>query len=143
MIREILTVSGKPGLFKLVAMGNRALIVETLDDAKKRMPVQGSDKVVSLGDISIFTDEGEMPLSQVFTIFAEKNEGKPLEIDMKSSNEKLLAFFGEFVPDFDRDRVYASHVKKMVSWYNILVAAGITEFEEKVAESEETEKSED
>jgi len=136
MLREILTVSGKPGLFRLIARGTRALVVEQLDEQKRRSSVLANDKVVSLGDISIFTDTEEMPLGEVFKTFYEKSGGKPLEVNLKAANDELMKFFGTFIPAYDHDRVYANHVRKMVTWYNLLLAAGITEFVEKPEEEQ-------
>lgn len=132
MLKDILTVSGKSGLFQLVARGKNSLILEPIKDgAGKRFPLQGTDKVVTLGDISIFTDEGEMPLRIVFQKF-EEAKGKEI-IDpslLKADNATLLKFFGEIIPDFDRERVYPSHIKKMITWYNCLVDAGKNDFSE-------------
>lgn len=140
MLKEILNISGKPGLFKLVSAGRGALIVESLDESKRRQPINRTDKVVSLGDISIFTDTEEMPLSRVFQLIEEKY-GKDLEVDIDIktiSNAALVDSFAEVVPDFDRDRVYPHHIKKIYSWYNILVKSGKNIFvEEEAVETEE------
>ena len=137
MLREILTISGRPGLYRLVARGNNCLIVESVDGAKKRMPVQGTDKVVSLGDISIFTEDGEMRLGEVFRKIADKNEKKNIEIDLKkAANTELNSFFADIVPDYDRDKVYPSHIKKIIGWYNILIADGIESFAEEDVKEE-------
>ena len=140
MLKEILNISGKPGLFKLVSAGRGALIVESLDESKRRQPINRTDKVVSLGDISIFTDTEEMPLSRVFQLIEEKY-GKDLEVDIDIktiSNAALVDSFAEVVPDFDRDRVDPHHIKKIYSWYNILVKSGKNIFvEEEAVETEE------
>lgn len=137
MLRTVLTVAGKPGLYKLVSSGRNMLIVETIDATKKRLPVHGTDKVVSLGDIAMYTDDEEVPLWQVLDNVKTKCEGLACGIDYKkASNEELADFFAEVLPNYDRDRVYMSHVRKLIQWYNILVTAGLTEFvsEEEVAE---------
>ena len=137
MLKMILTVAGKPGLYKLVSSGRNMLIVETIDATKKRMPVHGTDKVVSLGDIAMYTDDEEVPLWQVLDNVKTKCEGLACGIDYKkASNEELADFFAEVLPNYDRDRVYMSHVRKLIQWYNILVTAGLTDFvpEEEVAE---------
>jgi hypothetical protein len=137
MLRTVLTVAGKPGLYKLVSSGRNMLIVETIDATKKRMPVHGTDKVVSLGDIAMYTDDEEVPLWQVLDNVKTKCEGLACGIDYKkASNEELADFFAEVLPNYDRDRVYMSHVRKLIQWYNILVTAGLTDFvpEEEVAE---------
>ena len=133
MLRTILSIAGKPGLYRLLSQGKNMLIVETLDAAKKRVPVYASDKVTSLGDISMYTDEEDIPLSRVLELLKVKENGAPVSsIDYKKSIlAELQDFFAQVLPNFDRDRVYASDIKKLIQWYNILVNAGITEFEEK------------
>lgn len=140
MLRTILSVAGKAGLYKLVSNGRNMLIVEALDASKKRMPVHGVDKVVSLGDIAMYTDDEEVPLWQVLDSVKTKCEGAVCAVDYKkASNEELADFFAEVLPNYDRDRVYMTHVRKLIQWYNILVEAGLTDFvpeEEKEATAE-------
>ena len=137
MLNEILTISGKPSLYKLLTRGRGALIVENIDETKKRFPIQGTDKVVSLGDISIFTDEKEMPLREVFLAIEAKYDKKEISFDWrKASNDALLKFFGEIIPDFDRERVYPSHIKKIAGWYDLLVKYGENDFSEPQQEEE-------
>ena len=129
MLRDVLTISGKPGLYKLLSNGKNMLIVETIDENHKRMPVHGTDKVVSLGDIAMYTDEEEVPLWQVLENVKAKCEDKPCDIDCKkATNDELAAFFAEVLPNYDRERVYMTHVRKLIQWYNILVGAGLTDF---------------
>lgn len=131
MLETILAISGKPGLYRLVSRGNRNLIVETLDDKKKRMPAFGADKVISLADIAMYTEEGEVPLREVLTALKKKENGELAAFDYKkASREELGAYFVEILPDYDRDRVYPADIKKLISWYNLLVKAGLTDFEE-------------
>lgn len=126
-----MAISGKPGLYRLVSRGNRNLIVETLDDKKKRMPAFGADKVISLADIAMYTEEGEVPLREVLTALKKKENGELTTFDYKkASREELGAYFAEILPDYDRDRVYPADIKKLISWYNLLVKAGLTDFEE-------------
>lgn len=127
MLKEILSVTGKPGLFKLVSQGKNMLIVESLIDGK-RIPAYTKDKVVSLGDIAIFTETAEVPLAQVLESVKTKENGAACSIDSKADNDKLRKFMGEILPDYDRDRVYPSDIRKLISWYNILINAQITEF---------------
>ena len=127
MLKEILSVTGKPGLFKLVSQGKNMLIVESLIDGK-RIPAYTKDKVVSLGDIAIFTETTEVPLGQVLEALKTKENGAVCSIDPKADNDKLRKFMGEILPDYDRDRVYPSDIRKLLSWYNILINAQITEF---------------
>ena len=138
MLNEILTISGKPGLYKLLTRGRGALIVENIDETKKRFPIQSTDKVVSLGDISIFTEDKEMPLREVFLAVEAKLGKKEIEFNWKkASNDELIKFFAGIVPDFDRERVYPSHIKKIAGWYDLLVKYGENDFSEPKQEEEE------
>ena len=143
MIRKILAISGKPGLYKLISRGNKSLIVETVDEQKKRIPAFGADRVVSLGDISIYTnDDSEVKLSTVFESIKQNYGDKPLDLSpKKASQDDIIAFFTKVLPNYDTDRVRVSDMRKVLSWYNILTADGITEFDDK--EEEETGESED
>jgi len=128
MLKNILAVTGKPGLFKLVSHGTNMLIVESLVDGK-RMPTYARDKIVSLADVSMFTDDEDIALSEVLTKLGKKEGLKPASIDpKKADNDELRAFFADVVPNFDRDRVYPSDIRKLIVWYNVLVNAGITDF---------------
>lgn len=128
MFERILTISGKPGLYRLLSQGRNMFIVEAVDATKKRMPVYNSDKVVMLDDIAIYTDTEEVPLREVFAKIQEKENGV-LSIDIKSSTpEELVEYFEAVMPDYDRERVYLTHIKKIYSWYNILVENGVTDF---------------
>lgn len=125
-LKEIIAISGQPGLFRFVAQSSNGVIVESLIDGK-RSNATGSSKVSSLAEIAVFTDEGEMPLSDVFTTIFARTGGKET-IAAKSSPELLKAHFAEIVPSYDRDRVHVSDMKKVVAWYNMLVGAGMTDF---------------
>ena len=142
MLRTILSISGKPGLYKLEAHAKNMLIVEALID-KKKIPAHAKDKVISLGDIAIYTEDGETPLHKVLTSVKEKENGEVASINpTKASTDELRAYFAEVLPNFDRDRVYPSDIRKLLNWYNILIKAGINEFtpaEEQAAEAEGTE----
>ena len=128
MLRDILSITGKPGLYKLVSRGNNMLIVESLLDGK-RMPTYARDKIVSPGEISMYTMGEDIALSEVLTKLGEKEGLKVAALDpKKADNDELRAFFGEVLPDFDRDRVYPSDIRKLIQWYNILINAGITDF---------------
>jgi len=133
MLKEILSVTGKPGLFKLVSQGKNMLIVESLIDGK-RIPAYTKDKVVSLGDIAIFTENAEVPLSQVLESVKTKENGGSCSIDQKADNDKLRKYMSEVLPEYDRDRVYPSDIRKMIAWYNLLINAKITDFVEAVKE---------
>lgn len=131
-MKEILAISGKPGLYKLVSRGNKMLIVETLDERKHRMPAYATDRVVSVADISIYTDDGEdTPLPGVFESIRKLYDGKTVDINhKKADNDEIIAFFKKALPNYDTDRVRVSDMRKVIAWYNILVAAGVTEFVE-------------
>ena len=135
MFERILTISGKPGLYQLLSQGRNMFIVESVDATKKRMPVYNSDKVVMLDDIAIYTDTEEIPLREVFAKIQEK-EGGVLPFDMKAATpEELVEYFESVMPDYDRERVYLTHIKKIYAWYNILVENGVVDFtQEEVAE---------
>lgn len=138
MLEKILAVSGKPGLYQLVSRSNRSLIVETVGADKRRMPIFSTDKVISLADIAMYTDEEEVPLCDVLTSLKEKEKGKPCSIDIKKADKKeLFDFFAEILPNFDRDRVYPSDVKKLLQWYDILIAAGLDDFSNPKKSNEE------
>lgn len=144
MIKTILAISGKPGLYKLISRGNKSLIVETIDDKKKRMPAFGADRVVSLADISIYTDDdNEVSLSSVFESIKNNYEGKEVDLHpKKSAEEDVIAFFEKVLPNYDKDRVRVSDMRKVLSWYNILISNGINEFEEEVVEASAEESAE-
>lgn len=140
MLQTILAISGKPGLYKLVSRGNNSLIVEALDNTHRRMPAFGTDRITSLADIAMFTETEDVPLSKVLNNLKTLEEGKVASIDYKkASGDELREYFGKVLPDFDRERVHNSDIKKLIQWYNILVNAGITEFEQE----EEAEKAEE
>lgn len=142
MLKTILSISGKPGLYKLISQGKNMLIVESISADKKRIPAYGNEKVISLADIAMYTNDSEVPLKEVLASVLKKENGELASIDAKKSTaDQLRAYFAEILPDFDRDRVYVTDIKKLISWYNILVTNGITDFEaeeatEEVAESE-------
>lgn len=140
MIKKIISVSGKPGLFHLVNQGKNMLIVEALGSGK-RQPIYARDKVVSLGDISIYTTEGDEPLAQVFENVSAKAEGKPVDLKAFADDAAIRGYFAEILPTFDNDRVYTTDIKKLLSWYNLLIANGITEFVAKNPAQEPEEKA--
>ncbi len=137
-LKEILAVSGYPGLYKFVAQSTRGVIVEALSDGK-RMNVPSNARVSSMTDISVFTESEDRPLADIFTAFFAHTGGKP-SVNHKDTPAKIEAAFAGIVPDYDPDRVHFSDMKKIVQWYNVLVAAGMTEFklpEEEGADQEQ------
>ena len=132
MLRTILVISGKPGLYKLITRGNNNLIVETVDAQKRRLPVFNSERVVSLGDISIYTDDdSEVKLSEVFENISKTYKAKTVDLSAKkASDDEIVAFFTKALANYDRDRVRINDMRKVLSWYNLLISAGITSFKE-------------
>lgn len=130
MAKTILAISGKPGLYELISRGKGTLIVEGLSD-HKRIPAFVTDRVTSLADICMYTEDEDKPLGEIFAALRDMEGGKKSSLDYKkASGADLQAYMAKFVPNFDRDRVHSSDIKKLIQWYNILVEAGITEFEE-------------
>lgn len=128
MLKNILAITGKPGLYRLVNRGTNMLIVESLVDGK-RMPTYARDKIISLADVSMYTNGDDIELWKVLESAYKKEEGKVCSVDAKKADNKVvLAWFDEVLPDWDRDRVYPTDVRKLISWYNILVNAGFTTF---------------
>lgn len=140
MLKKILSISGRPGLYKLVSYGKNMLLVEGLTDGH-RFPVHTRERVMSLGDISIFTTNEDVPLSQVFENAAKKFENKAVDAKEYATPEKLHEFMGAVLENWDADRVHNSDIKKIIAWYNILVGAGITDFTSKEEEAEPAEDS--
>ncbi len=137
----ILSISGYSGLFKLVKQTKTGFIVESLFD-QKRMQAFASSKISTLEDIAIFTETGEVHFKKVIRTIFEQENGKQLSLGAKSSNEELKAYFEKVVPDYDKEKVYVSDIKKVVMWYNLLVEKGLVDLEEdKVEETIKAEES--
>lgn len=137
MKETILAISGKPGLYRLVARGNGNLIVESIDEQKRRITAGSRDRVTSLRDVSMYTMDDDKPLMEVFESIKEKYNGQPVDIHTsKADKAQLYAFLDEVLPDNDADRIYPGDVKKLIQWYNILVQAGYTDFLEANEEEE-------
>jgi len=140
VLKDILAISGEPGLFKFIAQGKNAIIVEHLE-TKKRSSAFSSAKVSSLEEISVYTEKEDMPLGKVFDLIFEKNNGGPA-IDSKSDTEKLKSWFAEVLPEYDREKVYTSDIKKIAHWYNILQALNLLVKEEPEKEAGEKKEKE-
>jgi hypothetical protein len=140
MLKKILSISGKPGLYELISQGKNMLIVESLKE-KKRMPAYSHEKVISLADIAIFTDEDEVPLRKVLIAMKEKENGGKASLDLKCDNNKLREYFASVLPNFDRERVYPTDIKKIISWYNLLIETGKDAFEDEVEEEPEEQET--
>ena len=131
-----MAISGKPGLYKLVSQSKNGIIVESIE-TKKRIPAYASDKVSALEDIAIYSGDEEVPLKEVFKKIADRYESKQ-SVSTKASNEELKTAFEEILPEYDKERVYVSDMKKVFGWYNILQQFEMLDFsEEKTEESKE------
>lgn len=129
-LSKILVVSGKPGLYELVSQTKGGAIIESLVD-KKRIPVFQHDRISSLNEISMFTIDDDKPLREILQDMFRKEDGKQVNIDIKkASGAEMFTYFAQVLPNYDTERVHASDVKKLVSWYNILVSAGKVDLEE-------------
>lgn len=137
---DILSIGGKPGLFQLVKATRQGVLVESLLD-KKRMPVSQRADVSALSDIAIYTYEEELPLSEVYQRLYDKLEGAKAIDAKKASNDELKAFMADFLPDYDQERVYTSHLKKLFSWYNLLHDCNLLDRPEEGAEENQEEES--
>ncbi len=147
MLSKILSVTGRPGLYKLISTNQNLNIVESLADGK-RIPIYVQEKVVALSDVSIYTNDGDIPLRDVLKRIKEKEGGKQVSLGTKPSGNVLFSFLAEVLPDYSRESVYASDVKKLVSWYNLLMEydidldEAIKEEEEKATDADVIEKEE-
>ena len=130
MLQTILAISGKPGLYKLVSRAKNSLIVEALDETHKRQPAFATDRITSLADIAMYTETEDIPLHKVLTNVKNLENGKTVSIDIKKADGNTLReYFAKVLPEFDRERVHNSDIKKLLQWYNILVSNGYTDFE--------------
>ena len=137
MKETILSIAGKPGLYKLVSRAKNNLIVETVDQAHKRMPVFNSNKIISLADIAIYTETEDVPLMKVMVAVRDKEQAKACSVNFrKASGDELREYFAEVLPEFDRERGHDSDIRKLLQWYDILVTNGITEFEDDLQPTE-------
>jgi hypothetical protein len=135
-LRKILAVAGYPGLYQFVAQGRNGIIVESLED-KKRSNIPASAKVSALGEIAIYTDSEEIALQDVLLAIKDKMAGGPALDAKKATNDQLKKAMEEVLPSYDRERVYASDMKKLFLWYNILQSNDMLDFEV-VEETEES-----
>lgn len=135
-LSKILSITGKSGLFQLISQGKNSFIVESLTD-KKRFPAFSQDGVANLENISIFTEEEDVSLESVFQSIYKKENGGKISIDM-SDGKAMKAYFAEILPNYDKERVYVSNMKKVYSWYNLLIEHNLIDLEEK--KTEETTK---
>lgn len=134
---KIISVTGKPGLFQVISQSKNAIIAESLTD-KKRLAINATQNVSLLENIAIYTYEEDMPLLDVFKAISEKTEGKKA-LSHKESGNKLTSFFTEVLPNYDDERVYTSNIKKVIQWFNLLIASG---FDFSIIEESNAEESE-
>ena len=127
MLKEILSISGRPGLYKLLTHTKNSILVEDLQ-TKRRMPAYASDRVVSLGDISIYTKSEEVPLRIILQTLLDKYEAAPIDLKSLDGKAAYFEFFAEVLPEYDRQRVHDNDIKKILRWYNILVETNNTDF---------------
>jgi hypothetical protein len=142
-LKDIMAISGQSGLFKFIAQGRNGVIVEGLVD-KKRQNASATSRISALEDIAVYTEEKEVPLAEVFRLIFKKENGGQVTL-VKNTDDQVKKYFAEILPDYDRDRVYVSDMKKVITWYNLLQTQNLVdlEVEEKKEEvSEETKKEE-
>lgn len=138
-LKDIMAISGHSGLFKFISQGRHGIIVESLSDAK-RISISASAKVSSLTDIAIFTNNGEVAFKDVLKKIREAENGGPA-INQKSEDKELKKYFEKILPDYDREKVYTSDIKKVITWYNQLQSLNhldIIDKEEAPAPAEES-----
>lgn len=138
MLKGILTISGQSGLFKVVSENKNSVIVESIETGKK-YPAFSSSKMSALEDISVYTMQEDVPLKDVLKKIFENENGKGA-ISHKSSANELKEYFGKVLPDYDRDQVYVSDIKKVIRWYNLLVEKGLVKIEDESEEAPEKDK---
>lgn len=136
MLKTILAISGKPGLYKLISQAKNMLVVESLIDGK-RVPAYNHEKIISLGDIAMFTDSEEVPLNEVFESMKQLENGGKASVSTKDSERVLREYLAKVLPNFDRERVYTTDIKKLISWYNLLITNGYTDFTSQDEEPQE------
>ncbi|GAB1403725.1 DUF5606 domain-containing protein [Lentimicrobium sp.] len=127
-LKEIMAIAGKPGLYKMVGQAKNGIIVESIVD-NKRFQAFTHEKISSLEEISIFTENEDKPLREILKAFYEKLEAKPAP-GFKNDNTGLKEFFNGMIPDYDKERVYVSHMQKIVAWYNLLLEHNLLDFTE-------------
>lgn len=138
-LKEILSVSGKAGLYKVVGQTKSGVIAESLID-KKRLPIFATDKMSSLEDIRIFSEEGDVLLKDVFKMIYEKENGGKTTVGTGATGQELKDYMAAVMPDYDKERVYVSDIKKLISWYNLLLENELLQFEEEPKEEPTSEE---
>jgi len=143
-LSKVLSISGKPGLFKMMAQTKNGVVVESIID-KKRFTAFGNEQISSLEEISIFAEDEDLPLIDVFKLIFKKLEGGKA-LSHKSNNKEIKEFFEDVLPSYDKERVYVSDIKKVINWYNLLTEQEFFDFpeeEEKVDEEKSSDSNEE
>lgn len=136
MLKGIMSISGQPGLYKMVAEAKNRIIVESLTTGK-RIPVSTTAKISSLDEIAIYTQSGDISLKEVFKSISEKELGNLLP-DPKGLNQDIRSFFEKVLPEYDQERVYVSDIRKILIWYSILQENNLLDFSEDETDREES-----
>ena len=134
-LETIISIAGYPGLYKLLAQTKGGFVAESLID-QKRVTVPLRAKVSMLSEIAVYTLEKELPLKEVFSLISAKESGKPAAVSPKADKIDLVAYFFEVLPSYDEERVYASDIKKIISWYNLLSQRGLLSSETEADQTE-------
>lgn len=134
-LSQIISIAGKPGLFKIINQSRNGVIVTSLTDGKK-MAIGQTQRVSALSDISVYTFEGDVLLGEIFKSMYEKTGGGPVVIALKE-DDVVRDFFTEVLPDHDEERVYHSDIRKIIKWFNLLLDKGLLSFEEEKSEESE------
>jgi hypothetical protein len=138
-LSKILSISGMPGLYKVIGQMKNGVIVESLIDGK-RQPAYASNKISALEDISIYTTTEDKPLKEILKLIYTKENGKKIDSEKLSDNE-VKSWMESVLPDYDKERVYTSDIKKLLKWYNLLISAGLISLEEEKKEGAKQEES--
>ena len=138
---EILSISGLPGLYKLVSHNKNGIFVESIENGNKKFISSLNSKVVSLDNVSIYTNEDSIEMKEVFKRMTDQAEKQPV-VDPKASNDELKNYFETIIPEYDEERVYTSDMKKVIKWYNLLKAKDLLSFEEDEEQTKPEKKEE-
>ncbi len=139
-LEKIISIAGKPGLYEIIAQSKGGFIVGNITD-KKRFPINAAHNVSALNDIAIYSYTEEVSLRVIFKDLSDKFEGKP-GINHKADEKEIIALFREILPEYDEERVYASNIRKVLQWYNLLATSGL-DFSAIVIEEAEEESTEE
>ena len=139
-LKGILSISGFPGLFKLIKHSKNSIIVESLE-TKKRMPAYATSKISALEDIAMYTETDEVPLHDILKSIYEKEQGNACSVKPKEKPDALKNYMSEVLPEYDKERVYVSDIKRLINWYNLFQKLEMLNFDEKIEETKSDENS--